>query len=61
MSPLCPKIPACLRQLPSSHMSLWFRILRWPCLGNPEQVKEAPLFSTILWNSSGQISTRGGP
>uniref|UniRef100_A0A8I3WZI4 EGF like, fibronectin type III and laminin G domains n=1 Tax=Callithrix jacchus TaxID=9483 RepID=A0A8I3WZI4_CALJA len=60
MSPLCPKITACLQQLPSSHTSLWFRILRWPCPGNLEQVKEAPLFSTTLWNLSGPEEAGSG-
>lgn len=61
MLPLCPKIPACHQQHPSSRMSLLFLIPRWPYLGNLEKVKEAPLFSTILWNSSGQIWTGVGP
>uniref|UniRef100_A0A5G2QZS2 Uncharacterized protein n=1 Tax=Sus scrofa TaxID=9823 RepID=A0A5G2QZS2_PIG len=51
---VCP-IPACHQQHPSSRMSLLFLIPRWPYLGNLEKVKEAPLFSTILWNSSGKF------
>lgn len=45
----CPALITCLQQHPSSRMSLWFLIPRWPCLGNLEKVKEALLFSTILW------------
>uniref|UniRef100_A0A8C0AJB4 Uncharacterized protein n=1 Tax=Bos mutus grunniens TaxID=30521 RepID=A0A8C0AJB4_BOSMU len=44
---------------PSSRTSLWFLIPRWPCLGNLERVKEALLFSTILWNSPGSENSRG--